>query len=110
MAALSTSVCSLFLAGRRTPFNEIVLFQIYSAWETDDVIGYELWRNLLLAMVTVLVITTLMLADVKLCSFVLTCVTLTLVSAKKWREKQRLPFPKILSCEFLPGATRSYLV
>ncbi len=36
-------------------------------------------RNLCLAMLTVLIITSLMLADVRLCVFVLTCVSLTLV-------------------------------
>ena len=37
-------------------------FQIYAAWETDEVIGKELWRNLGLAMACVAVITLVLLA------------------------------------------------
>ena len=54
-------------------------FQVYAAWETDEVIGFELWRNLCLAMVCVFVITLILLADVKICAMVLVCVILTLV-------------------------------
>ena len=39
--------------------------QIYSAWESDDVVGGELWRNLSLSIAAVLVITLLMLSSVK---------------------------------------------
>ena len=42
-------------------------------------VGGELWRNLSLSIAAVLVITMLMLASVKLCVFVLSCVILTLV-------------------------------
>ena len=42
-------------------------------------VGGELWRNLSLSMVAVTVITLLLLSSVKLCVFVLSCVTLTLV-------------------------------
>ena len=46
------------------------LFQIYSAWETDEVIVFELWRNLALAMVCVFFITLILLADFKICLMV----------------------------------------
>ena len=49
------------------------LFQIYSAWETDEVIVFELWRNLALAMVCVFVITLILLADFKICLMVSNC-------------------------------------
>ena len=42
-------------------------------------VGGELWRNLSLSMVAVLVITMLMLSSVQLVVFVLACVVLTLV-------------------------------
>ena len=45
-------------------------FQIYSAWETDEVIVFELWRNLAMAMVCVFVITLILLADFKICLMV----------------------------------------
>ena len=51
------------------------LFQIYSAWETDEVIVFELWRNLALAMVCVFVITLILLADFKICLMVSNCYT-----------------------------------
>ena len=39
--------------------------QIYSAWETDEVIARELWRNLGLAMAAVFVVTFVLLVDFK---------------------------------------------
>ena len=42
-------------------------------------IGFELWRNLGLALVCVFVITLLLLANVPICLMVLLCVALTLV-------------------------------
>ena len=58
-------------------------FQVYAAWETDEIIGFELWRNLGLAMICVFVITLILLADFKICFLVLVCVILTLVSDTK---------------------------
>ena len=55
--------------------------QVYAAWETDEVIGFELWRNLGLAMICVFIITLIVLADFKICFMVLACVCLTLVRA-----------------------------
>lgn len=53
--------------------------KIYAAWETDEIIANELWRNMGLAMICVFVITLLLLADIKSCILVLLCVVLTLV-------------------------------
>ena len=53
---------------------------MYAAWETDEVIGFELWRNLGLALVCVFVITLMLLANIPICMMVLLCVALTLVS------------------------------
>lgn len=53
--------------------------KVYAAWETDEVIGYELWRNLGLGIACVFVITIILLADIRICFFVLACVLLTLV-------------------------------
>ncbi len=52
---------------------------IYSAWETDDIIGHELTRNLSLALACVFLISLVMLADLRLTFMVLTCVVLILV-------------------------------
>lgn len=52
---------------------------IYAAWETDEVIGKELWRNLGLAMACVAAITLILLADISICFMVLICVVLTLL-------------------------------
>ena len=51
--------------------------QIYAAWESDAVIAHELARNLGLALACITAITLLMLADLRLCLFVLTTVVLT---------------------------------
>jgi len=53
--------------------------KVYAAWETDEIIGFELWRNLGLALVCVFVITLILLANIQICLMVLLCVTLTLV-------------------------------
>ena len=53
--------------------------KIYAAWETDEIIAKELWRNMGLAMICVFVITLLLLADIKICVLVFICVVLTLV-------------------------------
>ena len=66
----------------RSPHNSRIAFsfQVYAAWETDEIIGFELWRNLGLALVCVFVITLILLANIQICLMVLLCVTLTLVS------------------------------
>ena len=52
---------------------------IYKEWETDEVIGAELYRNIGLAMVCIFVISLTMLADVKISLMVMACVILTMV-------------------------------
>ena len=52
---------------------------IYGAWETDEIIGRELGRNLALAMVCVFVVSLLMLANLFLTVMTLVCVVMTLV-------------------------------
>ncbi len=53
---------------------------VYKNWETQHVIGTELWRNLGLAIACVAAVSLLMLADAALCALVLTCVVFTLVN------------------------------
>ena len=52
---------------------------IYGAWETDEIIGRELGRNLGLAMVCVFVVSLVMLGDLFLTVMTLVCVVMTLV-------------------------------
>ena len=52
---------------------------VYAAWETDEIIGGELWRNLGLALLAVLIVTLLLLGSLRLCLLVLATVLLTLV-------------------------------
>ena len=52
---------------------------IYGAWETDEIIGRELGRNLGLAMVCVFVVSLVMLANLFLTVMTLVCVVMTLV-------------------------------
>ena len=52
--------------------------QVYAAWETDEIIGFELWRNIGLAMVCVFIVTLILLANIPICLMVLTIVIITL--------------------------------
>jgi len=53
--------------------------QVYAAWETDEIIGSELWRNIGLAMACVFLITLILLANVPVCLMVLLIVVMTLI-------------------------------
>ena len=53
--------------------------KVYSAWETDEIIGHELLRNLLLSMLSVAIITLLLLGNLHVCLIVLVMVVVTLV-------------------------------
>ena len=53
--------------------------KVYSAWETDEIIGHELIRNLLLSLLSVVIITLLLLGNVFVCIIVLVMVIVTLV-------------------------------
>jgi len=52
--------------------------KVYAAWETDEIIGYELWRNVGLAMICVFVVTLLLLCNIQICVMVILIVLLTL--------------------------------
>lgn len=55
---------------------------MYSSWETDKIIAFELVRNLCLALVAVFVMTLILIANIMSSVYVLLCVLLTLVSKK----------------------------
>jgi len=52
--------------------------KVYAAWETDEIIGFELWRNIALAMACVFVVTLLLLANFQICIYVMCIVGITL--------------------------------
>jgi len=52
--------------------------KVYAAWETDEIIGYELWRNIGLAMVCVFCVTLVLLCNIHICIMVILIVTFTL--------------------------------
>merc|ERR1719167_1567502 len=52
--------------------------KVYAAWETDEIIGFELWRNIGLAMACVFVVTLLLLANFQICIYVMCIVGITL--------------------------------
>merc|ERR1719228_1457070 len=52
--------------------------KVYAAWETDEIIGYELWRNIGLAMICVFVVTLLLLCNIQICIMVILLVVFTL--------------------------------
>ncbi|CAL4059866.1 unnamed protein product [Meganyctiphanes norvegica] len=53
--------------------------QAYSIWETNEVVGYELVRNLILAGVVVGIITLILLASARCAFLVLLCVAFTVI-------------------------------
>jgi len=53
--------------------------QVYAAWETDEIIGFEMWRNIGLAMLCVFIVTLILLANLPICLMVLSIVIITLV-------------------------------
>ena len=53
--------------------------KIYASWETDIIIGSELWRNLGLSISAVVVVTFLLLCNVQICLMVVLMVTISLV-------------------------------
>ena len=75
MTWMKTVIDSLKFDGR-----VFAMCQAYSRWEIDQIIGIELQRNLLWAMICVLVATLIFLADFRACFFVFLCVTLNLVN------------------------------
>ena len=54
--------------------------KIYASWETDIIIGSELWRNLGLSITAVIVVTFLLLCNVQVCVLVVAMVTLSLTN------------------------------
>jgi predicted RND superfamily exporter protein len=52
--------------------------KVYAAWETDEIIGYELWRNIGLAMICVFIVTLLLLCNLQICIMVILIVVFTL--------------------------------
>ena len=53
--------------------------KIYASWETDIIIGSELWRNLGLSISAVVVVTFLLLCNFQICFMVVLMVTISLV-------------------------------
>ena len=50
--------------------------KVYACWETDIIIGWELWRNLGLSITAVVLVTFLLLCDVRICLMVVLMVTI----------------------------------
>ena len=63
-AGLSTAFSFVkVMIAKINPVGSFLLPQIYAAWETDEIIGEELWRNVLLAMACVTAVVLLLLAN-----------------------------------------------
>lgn len=57
----------------------IVWSKMFASWVTDKVIAQEVTRNILLALVCVMGMTTLLIAEPQTCFWILLCVLLTLL-------------------------------
>ena len=53
---------------------------VYPAWETDRIIGSELWRNLGLSIAAVVLVTLLLLCNIHVCVYVVLMVTMSLIN------------------------------
>ena len=53
--------------------------KVYAAWETDEIIGYELWRNIGLALAAIFTVIVILLANIRISLMVFLTVVLTLV-------------------------------
>ena len=56
----------------------LLLVQVYAAWETDQIISQELWRNILLALVCVTIVVLMLLANFRICLLVILAIVFTL--------------------------------
>ena len=52
--------------------------KIYGAWESDKIIGFELWRNVGLAIAAIFITTLLLLGNLQICMYVMCIVVITL--------------------------------
>lgn len=52
----------------------------YASWETDEVIEAEFWRNMLITLVFVFLVTLFLIQNFRVCLMVLFCVVLTLIN------------------------------
>ncbi len=52
---------------------------MYAAWQTDEIIGQELLRNVGLGMMCVMVVTMMLLVSLQLSTYVFVCVIATLI-------------------------------
>ena len=83
------------------------LAQPYSRWEIDEVIGWELQRNLVIAIVCVLITTFVLIADLCSCILVLTTILLNLVSVitfnfRSGKLNKTKKLPRYLLCISCP--------
>jgi hypothetical protein len=53
--------------------------RIYATWETDEIIGFELMRNVGLSMVCVMIVTVVLLVNIPVSFYVFCCVVATVV-------------------------------
>ena len=53
--------------------------KIYAAWETDEIIGFELMRNVGMSMGCVMIVTVLLLVNIPISFYVFSCVVATLI-------------------------------
>lgn len=57
--------------------------KVYGNWITDEVIDTELIRNLIMALVCVMICAIALIGDVYICFWVFVCILLTLVCCEK---------------------------
>ena len=54
------------------------LHLVYGPWETEEIISFELWRNVGLAIVAIFITTLLLLGNLQICMYVMCIVVITL--------------------------------
>ncbi|XP_023328081.1 Niemann-Pick C1 protein [Eurytemora carolleeae] len=82
----------------------------YASWETDEVIGYELYQNMGISLLCVFLTVLLLIASIRACLLVLVCVVLSLVNVAGYMHFWGLTVD-VISCvnlEIAIGLTVDY--
>ena len=74
---------------------------IYAPWDVDEIVAFELWRNLGVAMLCIFVITMLLLNEIALCLFVVGSVVITLVNVIGFVQFWEISIDIVSLCTFV---------
>jgi hypothetical protein len=95
---------------------------VYAAWQTDEIIGQELLRNVGLGMMCVMVVTMMLLVSLQLSTYVFVCVIATLIDlvgflhfwgmtiGKQQDSDPEIPWAKIIKERYMTCRLFSFMM